>query len=209
MSVLQYGVWGAGLFLLSAYVSYVVQDDSDTGVAWGFLLSGLTTSALAFLPLIWPVRWTDLWRLTALPQHVGGIIVACLAREFSAYCVSFAFGFLFTSIITLANDRGYVNYTAGIGFNVSSASLYALIRITSRVIVRDVASVGRWLSLLLPFFASSLETLAMFASVENTFYSFRSDSFLFAVYSLLKGSMFLTLPRVEDFLVDNFAHVEH
>ena len=130
--------------------------------------------------------------------------MACLLHDLSAYCVAFAFAFFFTSIVTLADDRGYVNYRAGVGFGVSSASLYALLRVTSRAVVR-VSSVGRWFSLLFPFMASSLETLVMFASVTNSYYSFPSRSSLFATYSLLKASVFLALPRIEDALVTRYS----
>ena len=53
--------------------------------------------------------------------------------------------------------------------------------------------------------ASSLETLVMFASVTNSYYSFPSRSSLFATYSLLKASVFLALPRIEDALVTRYS----
>ena len=207
LSKFQYAATGASLILLSAYVSYVAQDDRDTIAAWTFLMTGLALSSLSFLPLVWPVRWRDLWKRTAVVQHVTGIAVACALQDLSAYCVAFSFAFFFTSIVTLADDRGFVRYNAGVGFSVSSASLYAVLRVVSRVLVREVDTLGPWFSLLFPFIASSLETLGMLVSVTNSYYSFPSESRLFVIYSLLKASIFLALPRVENALVANFGQI--
>lgn len=49
---------------------------------------------------------------------------------------------------------------------------------------------------------SFIETLAMYLSGDNRYYSFPSHTYLFVVYSLLKASLFLALPRVEDFLAE-------
>ena len=204
---LQDAATGVSLILLSAYVSYVTQDDRDTIAAWTFLMTALAFAILSFLPLVWPVRWRDLWKKTAIAQHVTGVVVACALQDLSGYCVAFSFAFFFTSIVTLADDRGFVRYNAGVGFSVSSASLYAFLRVVSRALVREVDTLGFWFSLLFPFIASSLETLVMLISVTNRFYSFPSESRLFVIYSLLKASIFLALPRVENALVANFARI--
>ena len=192
---------GLCIFLLSAYVSYTLQIDHDTTASWIFLLTPLTLSILTFAPLVWPIRWTDMWKLTAVPQHVVGIVIASLLDDLLAYCVAFAFAFFFTSLVTLADSRGYVKYTVGTGFSVSSASLYGVLRVVSKRIVNEFDPIGRWFSLLFPFVMSSLETFVMAVSRNNqNYYSFSSSSFKFVVYSVLKASVFVTLPRVEDAL---------
>ena len=191
----------ACVVLLSAYVSYVAVEPRDTAASWSFLLSALALSAARVVPVVWPLRLSDAWKTTSLLQHTAGIVIAFVARDLPAYCVAFAFAFFFTSVVTLAHDRSLVHYNAGVGFSVSSAATYGFLRVVSRVVVRET-DVGLWFSHLLPFLASSLETLGMYASGDNGYYAFASHSYLFSVYALLKASLFLALPRVEDYLMD-------
>lgn len=187
---------GLSVLLLSAYVTHVVVRDAPP--ACFLLLPALALSLAAFLPYVWPVRLVDLWRTTGLLQHVGGVAVACAVRELATYAVAFAVAFLFTALVTIAHERSLVQYDARtVGFSVSSAALYATLRVVARAVVR-ATDVGEWFALLLPFVASTVETLGMYLSVTNRFYSFPSHSYPFAVYSTLKASLFLALPRAED-----------
>lgn len=205
MVFLRYASVAVSTFFISAYIAYVSIDDRRTVVAWSFLLVPLVLSTLNFLPVVWPLQGFDAWRTTAMLQHVVGITIACLTRDLVGYCVAFAFAFFFTSVVTLAHARGLVNYHAGVGFSVSSAALYAIIRVLSRVLVREEDTHSRWVVPLFPFILSSLETIAMFLSRTNSYYTFPSHSYLFIVYSLLKASLFLILPRTEDFLISTYG----
>jgi len=184
------------VLLLSAYVTHVVVHDAPP--AWFFLLPALGLSFAAVLPYVWPVRFVDLWRTTGLLQHVGGVAVAVATRELTTYTVAFAVAFLLTALVTIAHERSLVHYDARtVGFSVSSAALYASLRVVARIVVRTT-DVGEWFALLLPFIVSSVETLGMYLSVTNRFYSFPNHSYPFAAYSTLKASLFLALPRAED-----------
>lgn len=191
--------------LVSAYVTHVAVDAREDGVApWTFLACALAVSALPVAVVLWPLRLADAWSTTALLQHTAGLGVACAVDDLSAYCTAFAFAFFFTSVVTLAHARSLVNYNAGVGFSVNSAATYALLRLVSRLVVRRTAA-GPWLALLFPFLMSSLETSAMYLSGDNRYYAFPSHSRTFAAYALLKASLFLALPRVEDLLARHYG----
>lgn len=184
--------------LLSAYVACTIVD-STRAIGWVFLLAATVLSGGDYLRILWPLRPTDAWKTTGLVQHVAGLAVASVARDLTAYCVAFVFSFFFVALVVLAHERSLVRYHPGVGFGVSSAVLYASLRVLGRVLVRE-ADAWTCVAHLLPFLASTLETLAMYASRSNRFYSFVSASPEFALYSVLKASIFLLLPRLEDLL---------
>lgn len=200
----RYAASAASTVLLSAYVAYVVVDARDTVLAWSFLLSALTLAAAPVVLVLSPFRARELWRTTAVLQHVAGLVVACACRDLSAYGVAFTFGFVFTTVLVLAHGRGFLNYHADVGFCVSSAATYAVLRVTSRLLVRETR-VGHWAAYLVPFAASSTETLGMYLSGENSYYTYTSGSYLFVAYSLLKAALFLALPRVETLLIAHYG----
>jgi hypothetical protein len=169
-----------------------------------YLVFAMIVSAVTFVPVVGPISGADMWKKTGLLQHVVGITIACVLHDVNAYCVAFAFAFTFTSLVTIAHDRGLVNYNACVGFSVSSASLYAILRIVSRIVVSETV-VASWFSHLLPFVISSMETIGMYVSANNGYYTFSSDSYLFMVYAHMKATLFLALPRLEDTLTDNYA----
>ena len=196
--------------LLFAYVAHVAHstDDEDGAVPWVFLLTAFATAALPVAGILWPLRLADAWRTTILLQHTVGIGVACALDDLSAYCVAFAFGFFFTSVITLAHARSLVNYDANGTFGVNSSIIYALLRLVSRLVVRRTTA-GPWFTLLFPFLMSSLETMAMYLSGDNRYYAFPSHSRTFVAYALLKATLFLVLPRVEDLLTREYNLQQH
>lgn len=180
------------IVLLSAHVTLVCLDDSRTH----FLLAALGVVTVNFFALLPRGPVYDYFR-TGLAHHVVYLLVSWFIDAFVVYCIAFACAPFILWWIDVAHARGLVKYDPQTSyFLISRATVYALVRSTTHALVREVDAIPAQFELLAPVTIASIETLLMIVQ-QTTAYAFTVSSGPFLVYTLLKTTVLLVVPRFE------------
>jgi len=188
------------LFLLSAYVTTLVTDRPR----WEFAVASIASTTLSF------VSELHTWRLPAYVWDTGipfTVVYACVAfagRVLMEFAVSYVTSSLILLWILVAGREGIVLYNADRApFVFTRCGLYA----ASRAMLVFTEQHWGWFTtsrahltlLVIP----TTETLLMLFGRDASYCYDRSRT-LGVTYALLKTSIFVTLPLLDDVL---YAHI--
>ena len=188
------------LFCLSAHVTLVCTGDSRPY----FLVAGSASAIAAFVyvlprgPLIHYIR-------SGVVYYLACAVVAWLLDAFLIHCIAYVSAVLVLWWIDVAYARDLVNYIPTSSyFFITRSSFYALIRVLTHVAVRDVSFVPTQVESLGPVSLATVESIFMYF-LKTTAYTFTVHSSTFVVYTLLKAAVFLAVPYLEMWIVDELV----
>lgn len=190
----------AALFLLSVYVTTVVTDRPR----WEFAVASIACTALSFASEL------HTWRIlryvwdTGIPFVIVYACVAYVGRVLMEFSVSYVTSSLILVWILVARREEIVLYNPDrASFVFTRCSLYAVLRavlvFTGRQWDWFTTSRAHLTLLLIP----ATETLFMWFA-RDTSYRYDRSRTLGVTYALLKTSIFVVLPLLDDVL---YAHI--
>tara|TARA_B110000046_G_scaffold184516_1_gene223203 strand:- start:2319 stop:2930 length:612 start_codon:yes stop_codon:yes gene_type:complete len=192
---------GVGLFLLAAHVGAALAGEAGGGGVpqHAFWPGALACAGLSYGLALPRGPWRDLWG-SGVEAVLVTVPLAWWARTLDVYALAYVSTAFVLWWIDVAFARGVVTYGPHVrGFVVTRSVLYASLRATSAACVRHAGLAPR-VARLVPLLVSSLETGGMVA-VGHASYTFGAHTSTFAVYALLKASLFVALPLVEEALL--------
>lgn len=216
MMTMTFGIWRAALFFTAAHVAHEVAL-ATKGVhlgypPWYFLVGATATAVLGFLDRLWARRATvdvtRFVRMVAYPMlQIGCGVLAAVSGVFVCYAFAYTAATVILVWIYAAAPFGLVQYDpTSPFFLLSRSTLYAGLRASTQLLVRNTPFPPR-IGRLVPFGIATSETVGMHL-VRSESYAFATGSTDFAVYAVLKSAVFLTLPVLEDFLVETARNTE-
>ena len=160
----------------------------------------ISFSLLGYVVFLYPFHHKD---ISKIPLWI--IYSPCVVVLFSYLKVLITFfvavwmsTFILATLIPL-KEKNMINYNFdSIHHTISSINIYGIIRGFSAYFVK--LGLSNNISVLIPFFIANIETLGMFI-LNSHAYSFSVRSFMFVQYAILKSSIFLALPIVEQFII--------
>ena len=175
--------------------------DVNTHAAWPY---ALTFSAFAFLLILRPELDSKILWQTAVDTGIvlfSGCLILCILIDELA---TFALGGLVVPYILLwlewGVQAGVVKYDVNRpGFIVERMAMFGAITAIAKKIVRE-RLLPHPVELIIVFAYMLLETIYMFLS-RTRFYTFSVFSRNFAVYTILKSSVFLSVAMIVDSFV--------
>lgn len=184
-------------------VAPVVKTVKHLDALWvGVFISGV----LSFATVLYPMRVTGRALLSPIgplyPFYVSvSVLIAWRCGVLLTFTTSFTLTLCIIYIIDLAGRRGLVHYTyERVDFVASRCTTYAIGSAIARLSVTQDALPPR-AARLLWFGIATIETAAMLLFKSES-YTFSVSSTAFAAYALIKSSMFLVVPILEEVLLD-------
>lgn len=197
------------LFFVAAQISYECAEVAR-GVTTGFPLwwmpvFSVSLSLVATVTVLWRHRSHldySKYRSVLSPLiHIGNAFLAEILGVFTVFATAYTTISLVIVWIYVLGMFGMVNYNEREQhFFLQSSTAYALLRGGGELLV-IYAFVSCRLARLLPFAAATVETLAM-VCLRSQSYTFGVTGPRFVIYAVLKWSLFLSLPLLEDVLLD-------